>query len=130
MISFAAAMRRSRQALITAAPASLIAVLALTNSSVMAQQMDVPPQSAPHSNGVGAAVTDSAITTKVKTKLLGDKRLDQSHVNVTTNNGMVALSGTAPTAEAKQAAESDAQSVDGVKSIDNQIEAPSGRKRK
>lgn len=104
--------------------ATAVAALAMTVSRPAMAQMDAP-DSAPHSNSVGAAVTDTAITAKVKAKLLDDKRLKDSHVSVTTTNGVVALSGAAPTSTAKDAAGEVAQSVDGVKSVDNQIQAPS-----
>jgi hyperosmotically inducible protein len=123
MNSLAVALSHARKTAGIAVPASLIALLALTGAPAMAQTD--ASDSTPHSNSMGAAVTDTVITGNVKAKLLGDDQLRKSHVKVTTTNGVVSLSGTASSAEAKQAAESDARAVDGVKSVDNQIQAPS-----
>lgn len=106
------------------ASASLLVLLALAGTpAAMAQE--APQDSTPHSNGIGAAITDTSITAQVKAKLLGDSKLGKSQISVTTTNGVVTLSGTASSADASKAAESAAQAVDGVKSVDNQIQAPS-----
>ncbi|HWY25689.1 MAG TPA: BON domain-containing protein [Nevskia sp.] len=79
----------------------------------------------PHSDGIGAAITDTAITAKVKARLLEDSRLKKSHVSVTTTNGAVTLTGTAPSSDAAAAAKELASGVDGVKSVDDQVNTPS-----
>jgi hyperosmotically inducible protein len=79
----------------------------------------------PHSDSLGAAITDTAITAKVKARFLEDKRLRKSDIGVTTTNGVVTLTGTAPSADAATAARELAAAVDGVKSVDNQIGTPS-----
>jgi len=61
----------------------------------------------------------------VKTKFATDNRLKGSDVSVTTNNGVVTLTGSAPNSTAKDAAESLASNISGVRSVNNQIEAPS-----
>jgi hyperosmotically inducible periplasmic protein len=96
-----------------------IAGLALAAGVVLA---DDTPQ---HSDSWGAAVSDAAITAKVKERLADDNRLGDAKISVTTNNGIVTLTGTAPTAEASNAAEDAAEGVKGVKSVENQIAAPS-----
>ncbi|MDB5976830.1 MAG: hypothetical protein JWR07_3590 [Nevskia sp.] len=79
----------------------------------------------PHSDGIGAAITDTAVTTKVKAKLLDDSRLKGSKISVTTTtNGAVTLTGSA-SSDAASAAKELASSVDGVKSVDNQVSTPS-----
>jgi hyperosmotically inducible protein len=78
----------------------------------------------PHSDGVGAAVGDSAITAKVKASFVGDDRLKGSHVKVVTTNGVVTLTGTAVSSDSKSAAEELAQSVNGVRSVDDQLNTP------
>jgi hyperosmotically inducible periplasmic protein len=83
---------------------------------------DDPPQ---HSDSLGAAVSDTATTAKVKERLADDSRLGDARISVTTNNGNVTLTGTAPSADASDAAEQLAEGVRGVKSVDNQIAAPS-----
>ncbi len=77
------------------------------------------------SASVGAAVSDTAITGKVKAKLANDSRLKGSDISVTTNNGVVTLTGTAPSSTSRKAAENLAANVSGVRSVNDQIEAPS-----
>ncbi|HWW21694.1 MAG TPA: BON domain-containing protein [Steroidobacteraceae bacterium] len=78
----------------------------------------------PHSDSVGAAVSDTAITAKVKSSFVGDERLKGSHIKVVTTNGVVTLTGTAPTSDSKSAAEELAQGVKGVRSVDDQVGTP------
>jgi hyperosmotically inducible periplasmic protein len=77
-----------------------------------------------HSDSAGAAISDAAITTKVKASYLGDDRLKGSHIKVTTTNGVVTLRGSALNADSKAAAEELAHNVDGVKSVDDGITSP------
>lgn len=79
----------------------------------------------PHSDGIGAMVTDTVITSDVKAKFGTDDRLKKSDISVTTTNGVVTLTGSAPTSKAATAAKEVASTVDGVKSVDNQINTPS-----
>lgn len=81
-----------------------------------------------HSEGMGAAISDTAITTKVKSKLMGDKRLKKSDISVTTTNGVVTLEGTASDSKAKSTAAALAKSVKGVKSVDNNLTTPGSSK--
>ena len=82
-----------------------------------------PPQ--PHSDSVGAAITDAAITAKVKSQFMGENRLKNSDISVTTTNGVVTLAGSASNSDAKSVAEKLASSVDGVKSVDDDLKTPS-----
>jgi hyperosmotically inducible periplasmic protein len=77
-----------------------------------------------HSNDVGAAVSDTVITAKVKSKLAGDKYLKSSTIDVTTTNGVVTLTGSAAGPKSKTAAENMTKMVKGVKSVDNQLVTP------
>jgi len=79
-----------------------------------------------HSDSAGAAVSDSAITTKVKAKLLGDSQVKSSHIKVVTTNGVVTLTGNAMSSESKSAAVELTRSVDGVKSVDDELTTGSG----
>jgi hyperosmotically inducible protein len=74
-----------------------------------------------HSDSVGAAIGDAAITTKVKSKYLGDERLKGSRIKITTTNGVVTLTGSALSSDSKTAAEELAREVDGVKSVDDEL---------
>jgi hyperosmotically inducible protein len=82
-----------------------------------------------HSDGVGAMVTDTVITTQVKAKLMGEDSLKKSKISVTTTNGVVTLKGSAHSSDAKSAAETAAKSVEGVKSVDNNLRTPGSSKK-
>jgi len=69
-----------------------------------------------------AFVKDSVITTKIKSKLAAEKLSSLAHIRVDTDrDGMVVLSGTAPTQEGVDKAESIARGVDGVISVQNKV---------
>src|SRR3569833_191037 len=89
--------------------AGLVAGLSLGTAD--AASTDTVPQ--PHSNSVGAAITDTAITTKVKAKLIGEESLKQSDISVSTTNGVVTLTGSATSSDAKALAAKLARGVDG-----------------
>lgn len=69
----------------------------------------------------GQPLTDTMITTKVKTELAKDDETKARHINVTTKNGVVRLSGLVDTAAEKQKAEEDVKNIEGVMSVDNQL---------
>jgi hyperosmotically inducible protein len=75
-------------------------------------------ESQPHSDSVGAAISDTAITAKVKARYLGEDRLKAAQISVTTTNGVVTLTGNAGSFEAKSIAVELAKGVEGVKSVD------------
>lgn len=67
-------------------------------------------------------VKDSVVTTKIKTQLAASKVSSLSTVNVDTDaDGWVQLTGKVASSAEKDRAESIAKSVDGVKSVDNQL---------
>jgi len=70
---------------------------------------------------VGDKVDDAMITASVKTEMAKDSELSALHVNVDTDNGRVALRGTAPSTAAKAHATTLAAGVKGVASVDNQL---------
>lgn len=79
----------------------------------------------PTSADASTALGDAAITAKVKAKYLDDSRLKGSDISVTTANGVVSLTGSAPTSDVKDAAEALAKSVEGVMKVENDIDTPS-----
>jgi hyperosmotically inducible protein len=112
----------SRSALIVAG----VAIgLGIGTASVSFADTTVPQA---HSDGIGAVITDSTITAKVKTKLMGEDGLKKSEIDVVTTNGVVTLEGSATDANAKTLAETAAKSVDGVKSVDNNLKVPDSSK--
>lgn len=68
-----------------------------------------------------SVVDDSSITTEVKTKILSTASLKDSKIEVSTIDGVVSLSGTVKTKQAKGQATKIAKAVKGVKSVDNKI---------
>ena len=108
-----------RRALTTIGAAAGLGLCLLANAA----SSDTAPTA--HSDSVGAAISDSAITTKVKANFLGDERLKGSHIKVTTTNGVVTLTGSATGSDSKAAAEDIAKNVDGVKSVDDELTSPS-----
>ena len=101
-------------------PLIAAAVLALCLSEVA-----ISASSDAKSGGFGAAIVDTVITTKVKAKFIGDPQLKGSDITVKTTNGVVTLTGSADAADAADRAAALATAVEGVKSVDNEIKAPS-----
>lgn len=75
--------------------------------------------------GVGQTMDDSAITSEVKGKMMADKNLDASKIDVDTEDGRVVLSGRVETGAEKARAAEIARSVDGVKTVENDLRSPS-----
>ena len=69
-----------------------------------------------------ASNTENAISSRVEHKLMEDSHFKNSHIKVDTNmRGEVTLHGTVPSAADKDRATEIARSVDGVKSVDNDL---------
>jgi hyperosmotically inducible protein len=74
----------------------------------------------------GAALTDAAITSAVKTKLLADSSVGGMKIDVDTNNGVVTLTGSVTSrAEAAQAVKL-AHETDGVKRVVDRLHVGGG----
>ena len=69
----------------------------------------------------GEFVDDSAISTKVKAKLFEDPATSGWHISVTTDKGVVRLTGTVASAKEKEHASELARGVAGVKSVQNEL---------
>lgn len=81
-----------------------------------------------HSDSVGAAISDTAITAKVKARLMSESSLKNSKISVTTTNGVVTLTGSASDEKAKSLAEARTKVIEGVKSVDNALQTPGNNK--
>lgn len=66
-------------------------------------------------------LSDAGITTKVKSKFLGDTDVPGLKIDVDTKDGVVTLTGTVATAAEKQRAMDVAKNTDGVKSVVDRI---------
>src|SRR5205823_94170 len=64
---------------------------------------------------------DATLTNNVNAKLAANNLSATSDINVTTNNGIVTLNGTVNSEAAKNQAEQTAKSVEGVKSVTNNL---------
>jgi hyperosmotically inducible protein len=69
-----------------------------------------------------SAAYDAWITTDAKTRLLATADVPALDINVDTNGGVVTLFGAVPSESAKRLAEAEVKKVDGVKSVDNQLQ--------
>lgn len=79
---------------------------------------------ASNSRGVestGEVVSDSWITTKVKSDMAVEKDVSATHISVKTYEGVVTLSGTAESKEEADHAVTIARNIKGVKSVVNNI---------
>ncbi|MDB5969714.1 MAG: molecular chaperone OsmY [Hydrocarboniphaga sp.] len=76
-------------------------------------------------DAAGQATKDTAITTKIKTKLAADKGLSAMDIHVETTGGIVTLSGTVDNKAQVELAESVVKKTSGVKSVENKLEAKS-----
>lgn len=92
------------------------------NDGSLSQEEFTNYKSKVENKNVKRIAKDSAITSKIKTKLLVDEGLKSLKVSVETHQGIVILSGFVKTAEQIKQAESIASETDGVKSVKNRLE--------
>ena len=69
----------------------------------------------------GKALDDATVTAKVKSALIAEPNLKAMSINVDTAAGIVTLRGTADSQETKQKAERLASTVEGVRSVKNEL---------
>jgi hyperosmotically inducible periplasmic protein len=74
----------------------------------------------------GDKVDDATITTKVNAELAADKDLSAIKIDVDTKDGVVTLTGPAPSASARERATEIAKNVKGVTSVNNQLTVKAG----
>ena len=73
------------------------------------------------SQGVKEALSDSAITTKLKAQFLEDDVLRHADISVSTNNGIVTLTGTVPSLVAHARAVATARKSSGVRRVEDDL---------
>ena len=73
------------------------------------------------SKGIKETVTDSAVTAKLKTQFLANDALRKGDISVTTNNGVVTLTGTVPSEAAHQQAVDIARQASGVRRVEDKL---------
>jgi osmotically-inducible protein OsmY len=77
--------------------------------------------STPQQSSTGEVVDDSVITTKIKSLLANDDFLKSFQISVETRKGIVQLSGFVDSQRAVDKASKIARSVEGVKSVKNDL---------
>ena len=96
--------------------ASMLAASIVSVPMVLADDESTPPDASHH------FVKDSVITTKVKSKLAAKHLATLTRIKVDTDeNGVVWLSGRAPTKDAADLAGMIAKNTDGVNSVHNDV---------
>jgi predicted small secreted protein len=122
----------------TALLAALVAAVALTSAGCNRQSPDTVGQKVDRATDKVAtateratketaiAVDDAAITTKVKSAVLAEPGLKSLQINVDTKDAVVTLSGTVDTPALKDRAVQIAQSVQGVKSVTDNLSVKTG----
>jgi hyperosmotically inducible periplasmic protein len=103
--------------------------IALGAGTVACGERAPSPEPQAESEDVGTALSDTAITATVKARLMREESIESAEIHVTTTNGVVTLEGTVGSAAAKASAEDAAMSVDGVKSVDNNLVTPSNNEQ-
>ena len=78
--------------------------------------------SSPTKESTGQVLDDSVITAKVKTALLNAENVNSSDISVETFKGVVQLSGFVSSRQEEWRAAGVARKVDGVKSVDNDMQ--------
>ncbi|HTQ01243.1 MAG TPA: BON domain-containing protein [Casimicrobiaceae bacterium] len=91
-----------------------------TTSALPADKMASSSASMAPANPPGVA-DDAAITSKVKEAVAADPSLQSTDIKVDTGEGVVTLAGTVASGDLKQRAAQAAQSVQGVKSVSDQL---------
>lgn len=76
--------------------------------------------------GAGDKLDDASITSKVNAKLAADKDLSAVKIDVDTKDGVVTLTGPAPSTSARERATEIARNIKGVSSVKNQLTVKAG----
>jgi hyperosmotically inducible protein len=111
---------------------ALVAVMAVgcgqhtkANDVSQSDQQSTAPQTGNDANKMGGtastAIDDSMITTKVKAAIVAEPTLSAMDIKVNTTDGVVTLSGTIDAPSKAQRAKELAQTVDGVKTVNNEL---------
>jgi hyperosmotically inducible periplasmic protein len=82
---------------------------------------DIKASTTEKSETAGEFIDDSVITTKVKAAILGSSWLSASHIDVTTNKGIVVLSGTVDTEQNIAKAIEVARGQENVKAVETDL---------
>lgn len=90
-------------------------------ADIRAGAADLAASASAAAGAVAAVMDDAGITASVKADIAKDPDLSALAINVDTQDGVVTLNGPAPSAAAKERAETIAKGVKGVKSVSNNL---------
>ena len=111
----------SRNALFRLMPkVAVIALLVLTSSATI---------SMPAMGGLERRIEDASLSTQVKLRLLHDKSMDNTNIDVDVTKGVVYLKGQVNTAAQKSHATALTKEVEGVGGVVNQLAVTNARSR-
>src|SRR6476661_11088728 len=96
-------------------------LFALMTAAALAACSNMPGAPGGPTRTAGQAVDDVTIGTRLKAAIAADPELSALKVNVDTTQGNVRLKGEVKSVTLRQRAEALARSVEGVKSVDNQL---------
>jgi len=97
-------------------------VILMTSGPAAAQAVDTAKEKTKATaSKTGQVLSDAEITTAVKTKLLADKTVSGSKIDVDTKDGVVTLNGAVNSAAERNAAVRIAHQTHGVKSVTNHL---------
>lgn len=96
---------------------------ARTSDVVVAEARERGPARAPDraTPSTAEALSDAAIVTKITAALMADEQLRATQIDVRVEDGRITLTGIAPDVGSLARAGSLVQSIDGVRSVDNQL---------
>lgn len=86
------------------------------------QSADTPRGDQTRTDTTASNISDSAMTAQVRVRISTATGLEDSDINVSTRDGVVTLDGEVIDMNARSTAEREAKSVDGVRSIQNNLE--------
>jgi hyperosmotically inducible protein len=81
----------------------------------------LPAQAERQVERAAAVLDDAALTAKVKTALIAERRLNGLAIDVDTSANVVTLNGTVASEELRRQAEQLARAIDGVKEVKNNL---------
>ena len=102
---------------LTVAPAGRQSAPANRDRPAPSQTDTIKAQAKTAADRVGKEISDTWITTKVQAMYFLDKEVKGMDIDVTTQRGVVTLSGTVDSEAARQKAIADARSTEGVKQV-------------
>lgn len=97
--------------------AAVIAIMGLPLTNVALAETTTGQKVEAGIDKAGEAVSDSWITSKVKSTFLADSKISGTDIKVETNKGVVSLSGTVKTDAERELAIQKAKEIKGVKAV-------------